>query len=205
MRNIVRRGVGLCLLAAPIFLGACGNDGARQAQAAAVEPPPVAVPSGSPEKGEPCEWILVSRNLPCRVSFLRLLAAPEDYEGILIRVAGYYPGRGARILFPTHESWNLNDTGSSLLIESETWLPEEDEVPGYYVAVGVFSFDRRDRNLAPGIYRQFGVLKESPGVFGVRLMTDRIRECEEAGCTIKYVQGVGPVTFDPVDPAQAQP
>lgn len=194
------------MVIAPILLAACGNDDARHELAAAVVSPPVAAASDSPqEKGEPCERIVTSRNLPCRVSFLRLLAAPEDYEGILIEVAGYYPGRGARILFPTHESWNMGDTGSSLLIESDTWRPQEDAVPGYYAAVGTFSFDQRDRNLAPGFYRHFGVLKASPGVSGVRLMTDRLRECEEAGCTIEYAQGVAPMTFDQADPAQPQP
>lgn len=188
-RACVSLGGALVLL----ILASCGNYLANAE--GGIRNPPYLRENGAPiGPDDSCGAIEVDATRPCRVSFLQLIAAPEYYHGRWIKVIGYYPGGSAKILFPGYESWNTNDNRSSLLLEGRDWLPQD--VKGYYAAIGIFSFDQAERNLAPGIFRQFGVLSPTVGLYKVPLMEERENECRRTGCSIIYDKGVAPVTYD---------
>ncbi|HIE4563325.1 TPA: hypothetical protein ACXNIY_001387 [Stenotrophomonas maltophilia] len=45
----------------------------------------------------------------CVVSVIELLSAPDAFEGRTVSVGLFYPGHGAKVLFPNQDSAEIND------------------------------------------------------------------------------------------------
>lgn len=91
---------------------------------------------------------------PCPVSFINLIATPNQYSGMYVAVVGYLNANGSRYLFPTLESAISKDLSSSLII---TDPKRQDLKKGYYLIIGKFEFSR-DNFIGLPIERQAGFI-----------------------------------------------
>jgi hypothetical protein len=83
-----------------------------------------------------------SEKRPCNLSYLRLLAVPERFDGKWINIIAYSPGMGTRAVYPGKGQFEYGDTNSSLLVGVN-----HEKIPvkaGYVQLRGLFKYDRRD-------------------------------------------------------------
>lgn len=132
-----------------------------------------------------------SGNNPCQVSMYSLVTAPSLYDGIYVDFVGYFPSKGARVLFVNRDAANSSDYLSSLLMESTF-----NDAAGYYKISAKFTHDVQDSGLAPGVYRQVGSLKNVK-LARVGSSIDLLSEkCGDDSCEAYYINGVVPAVRD---------
>ena len=99
---------------------------------------------------------------PMRVSLVQLIAAPEQFEGKLIQVAGYcFVGFEERALYLSKDDFANNIRKNAIWLD----LKGHDELSGQYVmAEGVFSGMVQSENYAGSLGKvaQFVVQKKRP-------------------------------------------
>jgi len=128
-----------------------------------------------------------SHDSPCVVSYLRLLAVPEKFDGRWVKVRAYYPGFGVRAIFPTSTQFQYQDQSSSLILENNPGLQY---VGGYVEIIGRFRFFQGDIENAHGMYRQFGILEENFAPLPIESVAERYSRCEKEGCRIEFAGGL---------------
>lgn len=130
-----------------------------------------------------------SESNPCQVSMYSLITTPSMYDGMHVNFIGYFPSRGARLLFVNRDAADSSDYLSSLLMDSTF-----DEGAGYYTVKAKFFHDVEDSGLAPGVYRQMGRL-ESLELARVASSIDALSaKCGDNSCEAYYMNGVVPMS-----------
>lgn len=128
-----------------------------------------------------------SKDNPCQVSIYSLVTTPSAYNGMYVEFIGYFPSKGARLIFANSDAAESSDYLSSLLMESS---PESDA--GYFKVNSLFSHDFKDSGLATGVYRQQGRLQDvklSQVQASIKALSEK---CERTPCEAYYINGVLP-------------
>lgn len=128
---------------------------------------------------------------PCQVSMYSLVTAPSLYDGMYVDFVGYFPSRGARVLFVNRDAANSSDYLSSLLMDSTF-----SDNAGYYKISAKFTHDVQDSGLAPGVYRQVGSLinvKLARVGSSIDVLSEK---CGDGSCEAYYINGVVPAVRD---------
>jgi hypothetical protein len=132
-----------------------------------------------------------SEHNPCQVSMYSLVTVPGLYDGMYVDFVGYFPSKGARVLFVNRDAADSSDYLSSLLMESTF-----DDAAGYYKVSAEFTHDVHDSGLASGVYRQVGILKNVKLArvgSSISLLSEK---CGDGSCEAYYINGVVPAVRD---------
>lgn len=128
-----------------------------------------------------------SEHNPCQVSMYSLVTVPSLYDGMYVDFVGYFPSRGARVLFVSRDAAESSDYLSSLLMESTF-----DDGAGYYKVSAKFAHDVQDSGLAPGVYRQVGSLTNTKITRVGSSIEVLSAKCGDDSCEAYYINGVVP-------------
>jgi len=126
-----------------------------------------------------------SKSNPCPVSFYRLIASPDVYDGKFVRVVGFYPASGAKSIYINEDAAVQGDIVSSVLLDVVPNKP-----CGYHDVSGLFSRDLEDKDIVLGIYMPVGRLTSIEFFFFSRSLD---RSCRIDEGSISYINGVIPV------------
>lgn len=126
-----------------------------------------------------------SKSNPCPVSFYRLVASPDMYDGKFVRVVGFYPAAGAKSIYINEDAALQGDIMSSVLLDVVPNKP-----CGYHDVLGLFSLDLEEKDLVLGIYMPVGRLTSVEFFFFSRSLN---RSCRINEGSINYINGVIPV------------
>lgn len=128
-----------------------------------------------------------SEHNPCQVSVYALVTTPSMYDGMYVEFVGYFPSKGARLLFVNRDAAESSDYLSSLLMESSF-----ESGAGYYKVKSRFFHDSKDSGLASGVYRQNGRLQGVKIIPAATSIAELSTKCEDGTCEAYYINGVVP-------------
>jgi len=134
-----------------------------------------------------------SRDAPCDISFLSLIASPESYSQRWVRVVAYYPGRPVRMMTLDPVRWDYGDYPSGVVIDAAALSQLGDA--GYYSVVGRFEYSDEVPIDSQGLYTQLGFLRELREAFKRTPLSLRAAGCSPSPCPVNYVDGVLPVVI----------
>lgn len=132
----------------------------------------------------------------CVVSAVELFSAPDAFEGRSVSVVLFYPGHGAKVLFASHDSAEINDLASAIVFSRVADEQEPLFEAGYYRVEAIFQ-------RSPKIVVGDGVVPEHvvagrfadlENVERLRTLTGMREFCAEyKDCSISYSDGVLPI------------
>ena len=132
----------------------------------------------------------------CVVSAIELFSAPDAFEGRSVSVVLFYPGYGAKVLFASHDSAEINDLASAIVFSRAADEQEPLLEAGYYRVKATFQ-------RSPKIVVGDGVVPEHvvaarfadlENVERLRTLTGMREFCAEyKDCSISYSDGVLPI------------
>lgn len=134
-----------------------------------------------------------SRDAPCDISFLSLIASPESYSQRWIRVVAYYPGKPVRMMTLDPVRWDYGDYPSGVVIDAAALSQLGDA--GYYSVVGRFEYSDEVPIDSQGLYTQLGFLRELREALKRTPLSLRAAGCSPSPCPVNYVDGVLPVVI----------
>lgn len=120
----------------------------------------------------------------CQTSFSELFIGLVDNK--YIDVVAFSPGGGVGLVFLDRDRSRYEDYSSSLVVYGD--IPKES---GYILLSGMFRYDRSDLGVGHPWGRQVGSIELTrPGVF-LKSVEDRVEECLDLGCEVRYLDGSG--------------
>ncbi|HEL4244956.1 hypothetical protein I5U23_17390 [Stenotrophomonas maltophilia] len=132
----------------------------------------------------------------CVVSAIELFSTSDAFEGRTISVALFYPGNGAKVLFATHDSAEINDLASAIVFSKIADQQDPLIEAGYYRIQATF---QRSPQIVVGdgvVPSQVlgGRFAELKTVERLRTLTGMRGFCAEYDdCAIVYSEGILPI------------
>lgn len=132
----------------------------------------------------------------CVVSAVELFSAPDAFEGRSVSVVLFYPGHGARVLFASHDSAEINDLASAIVFSRVADEQEPLLEAGYYRVEAIF---QRSPKIAVGDgvvpeHVVAGRFADLENVERLRTLTGMREFCATyKDCSISYSDGVLPI------------
>jgi hypothetical protein len=136
-----------------------------------------------------------SRDAPCDISFLSLIASPESYSQRWVRVVAYYPGKPVKMMTLDPVRWDYGDYPSGVVIDDAALSQLGDA--GYYSVVARFEYSDEVPIDSQGAYTQLGFLREMRQAVKRTPLSLRVADCSPSPCPVNYVDGVLPIVIKP--------